>query len=83
LSPSDPVAFENCRETSAVVALEAIEIATTHRFSFRDGAMLAAAAQSNCRVLLSEDMQHGFTWRGVTIRDPHESPHLVMPLGAV
>jgi predicted nucleic acid-binding protein len=32
--------------------------------------MLAVAAQAGCRVLLSEDMQHGFTWRGATIRDP-------------
>jgi predicted nucleic acid-binding protein len=32
--------------------------------------MLAAAAQAGCRLLLSEDMQDGFTWRGVTIRNP-------------
>ena len=37
--------------------------------------MLAAAAQSGCRILLSEDMQHGFTWRGMTIRNPfHDAP---------
>jgi predicted nucleic acid-binding protein len=57
-------------DTTQAVLLEAMEIATTHRFSFWDAIMLAAAAQSGCRVLLSEDMQHGFTWRGVTIRDP-------------
>jgi len=32
--------------------------------------MLAAAAGSGCRWLFSEDMQDGFIWRGVTIRNP-------------
>ena len=57
-------------DTTQPVLLEAMEIATTHRFSFWDSVMLAAAAQAGCRLLLSEDMQHGFTWRGVTIRNP-------------
>jgi predicted nucleic acid-binding protein len=35
-----------------------------------DSVMLAAAAQAGCRFLLSEDMQDGFTWRGVTVRNP-------------
>ncbi len=42
--------------------------------------MLAGAAQAGCRVLLSaanakrfgEDMQHGFTWRGITVRNPFQ-----------
>jgi predicted nucleic acid-binding protein len=59
-------------DTTQAVLLEAMEIVTTHRFSFWDSVMLAAAAQAGCRVLLSEDMQHGFTWRGVTIRNPFE-----------
>lgn len=63
-------------DTTQAVLLEAMEIVmTTHRLSFWDAVMLAAAAQSGCRVLLSEDMQHGFTWRGVTIRNPfHDTP---------
>lgn len=60
-------------DTTQAVLLEAMEIATTHRFSFWDSVMLAAAAQAGCRVLLSEDMQHGFTWRGVTIRNPFQA----------
>ena len=59
-------------DTTQAVLLEAIEIATTHRLAFWDSVMLAAAAQAGCRELLSEDMQHGFTWRGVTIRDPFQ-----------
>lgn len=61
-------------DTTQAVLLEAMEIATTHRLAFWDSVMLAAAAQAGCRQLLSEDMQHGFTWRGVTIRNPFRSP---------
>ena len=57
-------------ETSPAVLPEAMELATSHRFALWDAIMLAAAAQARCRLLLSEDMQDGFTWRGVTIRNP-------------
>lgn len=49
---------------------EAMEVATAHRLAFWDAVMLAAAAQANCRILLSEGLQDGFTWRGVTVRNP-------------
>ena len=47
-----------------------MELATSHQLSLWDAIMLAAAAQAGCRLLLSEDMQDGFTWRGVTVRNP-------------
>jgi predicted nucleic acid-binding protein len=53
-------------DTSPAVLLEAMELATSHHFALWDAIMLAAAAQAGCRLLLSEDMQDGFTWRGVT-----------------
>jgi predicted nucleic acid-binding protein len=28
------------------------------------------AAENRCRLLLSEDFQDGFTWRGVTVANP-------------
>lgn len=56
--------------TSQTVMFEAMELATTHRLSLWDSVMLAAAAQADCRLLLSEDLQDGFTWRGVTVKDP-------------
>ena len=31
---------------------------------------LAAAAEAGCRLLLSEDLQDGFTWSGVTVVNP-------------
>jgi len=57
-------------ETSSSVLLDAVELATTHRFAVWDAIMLAVSAQAGCRHLLSEDMQDGFIWRGVTIRNP-------------
>ena len=36
--------------------------------------ILSAAAQSGCRLLLSEDLQEGFTWAGVTVVNPFASP---------
>ena len=64
-------------DTSSQVLLEAMELAARHQLSLWDSIMLAAAAQAGCRVLLSEDMQAGFTWRGVTVRNPFmNAPHL-------
>jgi len=56
--------------TTQAVMLEAMEVATSHRMALWDSVMLAAAAQAECRLLLSEDMQDGFTWRGVSVRNP-------------
>lgn len=57
-------------DTSSSVLLDAMELAASHQFALWDAIMLAAAATSGCRWLYSEDMQDGFTWRGVTIRNP-------------
>jgi len=56
--------------TTPGVMVEAMELATTHRLSLWDSVMLATAAQADCSMLLSEDMQDGFIWRGVTVRNP-------------
>jgi predicted nucleic acid-binding protein len=63
-------------ETSEGVVVGAAEIAATHRFSFWDGVVLASAAEGGCRLLLSEDLQEGFTWNSVTVTNPlGVSPH--------
>ena len=35
-----------------------------------DAVVLSAASQAACRLLISEDLQDGFTWGGVTVVDP-------------
>jgi predicted nucleic acid-binding protein len=32
--------------------------------------IFCVAAEVGCRYLISEHMQHGFTWRGLTIINP-------------
>ncbi|BFL66209.1 PIN domain-containing protein [Roseomonas mucosa] len=57
-------------DTTAAVLTEAMELAVAHHVASWDAVILAAAAQGDCRLLLSEDMQDGFAWRGVTVRNP-------------
>jgi predicted nucleic acid-binding protein len=57
-------------ETSAEVMLAAADLATDHQLSIWDSVILSAAAESGCRLLLSEDLQEGFTWKGVTVTNP-------------
>ena len=59
-------------DTTPVTLLDAMELSTTHQLAIWDAIMLAGAAQAGCRFLLSEDMRHGFTWRGVTVRNPFQ-----------
>jgi predicted nucleic acid-binding protein len=57
-------------ETSAEIMLAAADLATDHQLSIWDSVILSAAAESGCRLLLSEDLQEGFTWKGVTVTNP-------------
>jgi len=57
-------------DTSESVFLAATDLATDHLLFIWDAVILSAAAESACRLLLSQDMQEGFTWRGVTVTNP-------------
>lgn len=47
-----------------------------HQFVIWDALVVAAAVEAGCRLLLSEDMQNGFVWRGLTIANPFAvEPH--------
>jgi predicted nucleic acid-binding protein len=66
-------------ETSPAVAAAAIGLATDHRLGIWDAVILAASAQAGCRLLLSEDLQDGFTWSGLTVTNPFSSsPHALL-----
>jgi predicted nucleic acid-binding protein len=60
-------------ETSAKVMTAATDLSTQHQLSIWDSVILAAAAEAGCRLLLSEDLQDGFTWAGVTVANPFAS----------
>jgi predicted nucleic acid-binding protein len=57
-------------ETSAAVMVNATDLASDHGLTIWDSVVLAASAEAECRLLLSEDLQEGFTWRGVTVTNP-------------
>lgn len=52
----------------------AIELAAANQLQIWDAIILAAAASAGCTILLSEDLQHGFTWGGVTVVNPFTHP---------
>jgi len=61
-------------ETSDEVMLAAADLATSHQLVIWDAVILSAAAEAGCRLLLSQDFQHGFTWKGTTVTNPFSSP---------
>ena len=58
------------QQTSVDVMVSATDLAASHGLTIWDSVVLATAAEGECRLLLSEDLQDGFTWRGVTVANP-------------
>lgn len=59
-------------------------LAAGHGLQIWEAIILAVSAEARCRLLLSEDMQDGFTWRGLTVVNPfaeHLHPQLLPLLG--
>ena len=61
-------------ETSGEVMLAAADLAADHQLGIWDAVIVSAAAEAGCRLLLSEDLQEGFTWKGVTVTNPFSTP---------
>ena len=61
-------------ETSSSVLLLAMDLCADHQLATWHAVALSAAADAGCRLLLSEDLQDGFTWSGVTVANPFASP---------
>ena len=57
-------------ETAEGTFDRAVVLAGAHGFQIFDAMILAGVAEARCDVLLSEDMQDGFVWRGVAITNP-------------
>jgi len=66
----------NIEPTTSQTVTAALDLAAAHRLQFWDAAILAATREAECQLLLSEDMQDGFVWRGVTVANPFAAvPH--------
>lgn len=61
-------------DSSWVAFQSALDIAADHGLQIWDALILSVAADNRCRLLLSEDLQNGFTWRGVTVVNPFVAP---------
>ena len=61
-------------ESSGDMLLAAADLADAHQLGIWDAAVVSAAAVARCRILLSEDLQDGFTWRGVTVINLFRAP---------
>ncbi|MDW6021772.1 PIN domain-containing protein [Mesorhizobium sp. BAC0120] len=63
-------------DTTTDTLVIAIRLAAEHELAIWDAVVLATASIAGCRLLLSEDMQDGFTWGGVTVANPFaDEPH--------
>lgn len=60
--------------TSPEVMAAATDLATDHQMGIWDAVILSAASHAGCRLFLSEDLQEGFSWGGVTVVNPFSSP---------
>ncbi len=58
------------QDVTLAILNAALEIRATHRFSYWDSAIIAAARALGCRELYSEDMSHGREVEGVLIINP-------------
>ena len=59
----------------------AFDLSAAHGLSIWDSLILSVAAEQRCRVLLSEDLQDGFTWRGTTVVNPFAQPAHALLVG--
>lgn len=48
----------------------AFDLTVDHNLPIWDALIMAVAAENRCRLLLSENFQSGFTWRGVPVVNP-------------
>lgn len=62
--------------TDTGTAMAAADLAVDHKLQFWDSLIVMAATEAGCTMILSEDMQHGFVTRGLTVVNPFaEKPH--------
>lgn len=60
----------NVRALSVKGLEDALELARDNAFQIFDAIILVTASEGGCQLLLSEDMQDGFVYRGVTVVNP-------------
>ena len=57
-------------ESSPDALIRAMDLAADHQLQMWDALITATAVEAGCRLLLSEDLQDGFTIGGLTVVNP-------------
>ena len=70
LSWSDAVVVA---DTTWTAFQSAMDLTVDRQISMWDALIMSVAAENKCRLLISEDFQNGFTWRGVTVVNPFDT----------
>ena len=60
-------------DTTWTAFQSAMDLTVDHQISMWDALIMSVAAENKCRLLISEDFQNGFTWRGVTVVNPFDT----------
>jgi predicted nucleic acid-binding protein len=58
------------RSLTADIHAHAVQLARANTLSFYDALVIAAANDAGCRLVLTEDLQHGRKFGGVTVENP-------------
>lgn len=58
------------RPLTVDIHAQAVVLARVHGLSFYDALIVAAAADAQCRMLCSEDLQHGRKFGAITVDNP-------------
>jgi predicted nucleic acid-binding protein len=58
------------QETTLAVLQSALALKDRYQISYWDAAILAAAKSARCQQLLSEDLNHGQDYGGITVINP-------------
>jgi predicted nucleic acid-binding protein len=64
------VVLDPARPLTATTARAALALARANGLAFYDALIVASAIEAGCDTLYSEDLQHGRTIDGLTIRNP-------------
>ncbi len=56
--------------SSAALVIEALRMRGMHQLSWYDSLIVAAAIQGGCKILYTEDLQHGQRFGDLVVQDP-------------
>lgn len=66
----DALKLKPCQPVDAGIVARGVELSRTHRISYWDAAIIAAAEKLGCKRVYSEDLAHGQTYGSVAVINP-------------